>query len=139
MNVKEVMTPSLECLSSDETLQNAAKKMKERDIGALPILKDDSLAGFITDRDIVIRAIAENRDPASTQVADIMTENVITCTEDQDLKDAANLMEENQIRRLVVVGADKRPCGILAQADIARQDDTALAGEVVHEVSRSAS
>src|SRR5262245_20978064 len=108
MLVKDVMTPDVECVSLDTTLQEAARRMKELDVGPLPICGDDDrLAGMITDRDITIRAVAAGLDPTNAKVRDILTPNIIYCYEDQDVSDAAHMMEQNQIRRLVVLNHDK--------------------------------
>src|ERR671937_1268828 len=101
MQVKEVMTHGVECIRPEATLQEAATKMKELDVGPLPVCGDDDrLVGMLTDRDITIRAVAEGQDPKTARVQDVMTPDITYCFEDQDVKEAARLMEEKQIRRL---------------------------------------
>src|ERR1043165_4139676 len=98
MQVKDVMTSGVECISPETTLREAAQKMKELDVGPLPICGDDDrLAGIITDRDIAVRAVADGLDPSTAKVRDIMTPKIIYCFEDQDISDAAHMMEQNQI------------------------------------------
>jgi CBS domain-containing protein len=140
MLVKEVMTSDVECASPDTTLQEAARRMKELDVGPLPICGDDDrLAGMITDRDITIRAVAAGLDPTRAKVRDIMTPNIIYCYEDQDVSDAAHMMEQNQIRRLVVLNHDKRLVGILSLGDLAVDTgDERLAGHTLEAISEPA-
>jgi CBS domain-containing protein len=140
MQVKDVMTIDVECISPDTTLREAAQKMKELDIGSLPICGDDDrLAGIVTDRDITVRAVAEGLDPSRAQVGDIMTPNIIYCFEDQDISDAAHMMEQNQIRRLVVLNRDKRLVGFLSLGDLAVDTgNEELAGHTLEAVSEPA-
>jgi CBS domain-containing protein len=140
MQVKDVMTSGVECISPDATLREAAQKMKKLVVGPLPICGDDDrLAGMITDRDITLRAVAAGLDPSTAQVRDIMTPNIIYCYEDQDISDAAHMMEQNQIRRLVVLNRDKRLVGILSLGDLAVDTgDEQLAGHILEAVSEPA-
>jgi CBS domain-containing protein len=140
MQVKDVMTSDVECIAPNTTLQEAAQKMKELDVGPLPICgEDDRLAGMITDRDITVRAVAEGLDPSTAVVRDVMTPNVIYCFEDQDISDAAHMMEQNQIRRLIVLNRDKRLAGILSLGDLAVDTgDEQLAGHTLEAVSEPA-
>jgi predicted transcriptional regulator len=121
--VKGQVIPGLllreEGASPDDSLQEAAHKMKELDIGPLPVYDSEQLAGMLTDRDIVVRCIAEGRDPRSTKVREAMTEGVFYCFEDEDVQDAACLMKEKQIRRLVVLNRDRRLVGVVSLGDLA--------------------
>src|SRR4051794_23160533 len=113
MQLKDIMTPKPECIRPDDTLQNAAARMRDLDVGPLPVCGDDDrLAGMITDRDIAVRAVAEGKDPRTTRVREAMTEEIIYCFEDQDVQEAARTMQERQVRRLVVLNRGKRPGGI---------------------------
>src|SRR5215510_1166963 len=103
MKVKDVMTRGAECVGPDATLQEAARKMKGLDVGPLPVCDHDRLVGMLTDRDITVRAVAEGKDPRSARVRDAMTEGISYCFEDDDVDDAAKLMREKQVRRLVVL------------------------------------
>jgi CBS domain-containing protein len=140
MQVKDIMTSSVECISPDTTLREAAQKMKQLDIGPLPICgENDRLVGMITDRDITVRAVAAGRDPSTARVCDVMTPNVVYCYEDQDISDAAHMMEQNQIRRLVVLNREKRLVGILSLGDLAVDTgDEQLAGHTLEAVSEPA-
>src|SRR5688572_21430488 len=119
MLVKALMTRSVECVSPDSTLQQAAQRMRDLDVGPLPICENDRLAGMITDRDIVLRAVAEGKDPTTTRVREAMTSDIVFCFEDQTIDEAAELMKERQIRRLVVLNQDKRLVGIVSLGDLA--------------------
>jgi CBS domain-containing protein len=139
MQIKEVMTTGVEVVRPDDTLQEAARRMKSIDVGPLPVCDGDRLLGMITDRDIIIRATAEGRDPKVTRVKEAMTPGVVYVFEDQDIEEAASLMKERQIRRLVVLDRDKRLVGILSLGDIAADiQDEELSGEVLERVSEPA-
>jgi CBS domain-containing protein len=140
MQVHDVMTGGVECASPNATLQEAARRMRELDIGPLPVCGDnDRLVGMLTDRDIVVRAVAEGHDPKTTRVRDVMTPSVIYCFGDQDVTDAARLMKENQIRRLVVLNRDKRLIGIVSLGDLAVDaGDEELVGATLEAVSEPA-
>src|SRR5690348_861519 len=108
MRVSEVMTRGVECIHPDASLQEAAAKMKSLDIGPLPVCGDHGrLVGILTDRDITVRATAEGEDPTAVCVRDIMTPEVVYCFEDQLVGEAARLMEDKQVRRLVVLDRDQ--------------------------------
>jgi CBS domain-containing protein len=113
----------------------AAGLMARDDIGPVPVVEDGRLAGIVTDRDIVIRVVAEGRDPNTTTVGEIATKDIVTVSPDDDLEDALRLLAENQVRRLPAVEGD-RLVGIVAQADIARLGKDSKTGEVVEEISR---
>lgn len=121
MLLREVMTPHVEVIHPNATLKEAAETMRALDVGPVPVCDGDRLQGMLTDRDITIRATAEGRDPNTTRVRDVMTPDVVYCFEDQDVADAAQLMEERQIRRLVVLNRDKRLVGIVSLGDLATQ------------------
>ncbi len=130
MLVRDAMTWRAETIGPDETLQAAARKMRELDIGALPVCEQDRLVGMLTDRDIVIRAASEGLDPTLTAVRAAMTPQVIYCFEDEDTHGAARLMEERAVRRLMVLDSRKRLVGMLSVDDLALVD-RALAAEVI--------
>ena len=137
MQVKDVMTRGAECVRPDATLQEAAQKMKSLDVGPLPVCDNDRLVGMLTDRDITVRAVAEGKDPRATRVRDAMTEGICYCFEDDDVADAARVMKERQIRRLVVLDGNKRLAGIVSLGDLAVETgDEHLAGETLEHVSQ---
>ncbi len=140
MQVHEVMTPGAECTHPNSTLQEAARMMRDLDVGPLPVCSEkDRLVGMITDRDIVVRAIAEGRDPKTVRVKDVMSPDILYCFEDQSIGEAAELMKERQIRRLVVLNHDKRLVGIVSLGDLAAKTrDKALSGETLEQVSEPA-
>jgi len=137
MQIKDIMTPNVDCIRPDDTLQDAARKMRDLDVGPLPLCGDDDrLAGMITDRDIVVRAVAEGRDPTATRVSEAMSRDIIYCFEDQDTEEAARLMQEKQVRRLIVLNRDKRLVGIVSLGDLATgSGDQRKSGEVLQDVS----
>jgi CBS domain-containing protein len=135
MQIKEVMTPSPEIISPEASLAEAATAMKRLDVGSLPVGSNDSIVGWITDRDITIRATAEHRNPDAAAVREAMSPAVVFCTENDDVDECARLMEEKQIRRLPVLNADRRLVGIVALGDLAVSPDKKLAGEILQKVS----
>jgi CBS domain-containing protein len=139
MQVKAVMTRGCECVPPDSTLQQAAQKMKALDVGPLPVCDNDRLVGMLTDRDITVRAVAEGLDPKTARVRDAMTPDIRYCFEDQSVEEAARLMEQEQIRRLVVLNHDKRLVGILSLGDLAVETGGGhLAGATLGRVSEPA-
>ena len=142
MLVREIMTAQPVYGTPDTSLHVIAQMMVENDCGCIPIVENEqtqSPIGMITDRDIVIRTIAENRNPMDLQAEDIMTGGIITVAPDTNLEDCANLMESKQIRRIAVVDESGKLCGMVAQADIANNAPTHTTAEVVQEVSKTAS
>jgi len=139
MPVRDIMTASVACVAPDDTIQDAARKMRDLDVGPMPVCGDDRLVGMLTDRDITVRATAEGRDPGTTRVRDVMTEDLIFCFEDDDIDAAARKMRDNQVRRLLVLNANMRLVGIVALADLATETtDKGRMGDVLEEVSEPA-
>ena len=136
MKLSEIMTREVEIIQPDDTLQAAAQKMRDRDIGFLPVCDGESLMGVLSDRDLTIRALADGMDINVMLGRDLMTTPAIYCFDDQDVKEAAKIMEENQIRRLVVLSRDdKRLVGVVSLGDLARNGITDLSGQVLQRVS----
>lgn len=123
MQLKEIMTPRVEVIHPDTTLQEAAEKMARLDVGPLPVCDGDRLVGMLTDRDVTVRATAQGRDPRTTRVREVMTEEVLYAFEDDDVQVAAEIMERAQIRRLVILNRDKRLVGIVSLGDLAVEAD----------------
>jgi CBS domain-containing protein len=123
----------------DDTVASVARLMKENDIGPVPIVSDNnskSLVGIVTDRDLAIKIVAAGRDPQSTPVSEVMTTNVVTCRDDDDIETALDAMSTQQLRRIPVVDDGNMLLGIIAQADIAtRMNSPEKTGEVVKEIS----
>lgn len=134
--VKEVMTPNVQVILPDWLVHHAALKMKEMDVGALPVSDGDRLIGFVTDRDITVRMAAAGHDPCKTRVYEVMSSPVIYCYEDQDVEDAARIMEVQKVRRLIVLDRHKRLVGIVSVGDIAAKTGReALVGEILEHIS----
>jgi CBS domain-containing protein len=139
MQVFEAMTPDVVRVTPDVSLMEAARTMKDLDIGPLPVCEGDRLLGMVTDRDITVRATAEGRDPRETPVSDIMTMDVVCCHEADDIRAAAKLMQEAQLRRLLVVNDTGKLVGIVSLGDIVLQSgDEKLAGKTLEKVSEPA-
>jgi CBS domain-containing protein len=136
MKVKQIMTPDIECAWTDDTLQEAAYTMRERNVGLLPVCDRDHLTGMLTDRDITIRAVAEGRDPRSTRVREVMTLDIICCCEDDEADKAARLMQDRHVRRILVLDHRKLLVGIVSLSDLAAgTDDPYRVGEVFQTVT----
>ena len=140
MQVNEVMTRNAECTRPEATLQQAAERMKTLDVGSLPVCDNDRLVGVLTDRDIAVRCVADGHDPRTDHVRDAMTPKVYYCFEDNDVADAAELMRDNQVRRLPVLDHDKRMVGIVALGDLAVENGSEqLAGHALEGISAPSS
>ena len=136
MKLSEIMTRDVVVLQPDDSLQSAAKKMRDRDIGFLPVCDGEDLIGVISDRDITIRALADGMDVNIMLGRDLMTSPAIYCFDDQDVSEAAQIMEENQIRRLVVLNReDNRLVGVVSLGDLARNAAADRSGRVLQKVS----
>ena len=136
MKLSEIMTRDVVVLQPDDSLQSAAKKMRDRNIGFLPVCDGEELIGVISDRDITIRALADGMDVNIMLGRDLMTVPAIYCFDDQDISEAAKIMEENQIRRLVVLSReDRRLVGVVSLGDLARHESTDRSGHVLQKVS----
>ena len=133
--ISEVMTPGPTTVGASTPIAEAARLMKADDIGSLPILEDGKLAGVLTDRDIVLRVVADGLDPQSTTAGEVASRDPVTIDPQQDLGEALRLMAEHQVRRLPVVAEDGRLVGMLAQADVAREASPEQTGQVVEDIS----
>jgi CBS domain-containing protein len=137
-NVREAMTPGVRTVSPSQSLAEAAALMKSEDVGSVPVVEEGRLAGILTDRDIVIRAVAERRDPQTVKVDEIASGELVTVEPEQDLDEALTLMARHQVRRLPVV-EEGRLVGMLAQADVALEAKEKKVGETVEEISQPTS
>lgn len=136
MRIQEIMTSKIETVAPDLTLQEAARKMCDLNIGSLGVADGGELIGMLTDRDICCRAVAEGRSPTTTKVSEIMTADVAYCFDDEDIADAAQQMEKRHIRRLAVLNRRKQMVGFLSVDDLAHYSHD-LAGEVLEHASPS--
>jgi len=136
MNLRDIMTSDVECVRPEDTLQEAARKMKTLDVGLMPVCGDqDKVVGMLTDRDITIRATAEGMDPKTTKVRESMSADVVWCYDDQDTEEAARLMQEHQVRRLLLMDRNKRLVGVVSLGDLATGSKQERAGQVLQGVS----
>jgi CBS domain-containing protein len=135
MKVSEAMSRDVRVAAPEQTLQRVAQAMAELDAGAMPVGENDRLVGMITDRDMVIRGIAQGKGPEA-KVRDVMTAEVKYCFDDQDVEEVARNMGEIQVRRLPVVDREKRLVGIISLGNIARTHEDEEAGEALSGISR---
>jgi len=136
--VSTVMTPDVFCATANTTLVEIAQLMRDNDCGAIPIIDSPESMfpiGIVTDRDITVRIVAENRNPVELTARDAMSEGVVTITPDADLDECLDLMEENQLRRIIVVDDDGAVVGLVAQADIVEWASEDEIGELLEEIS----
>jgi CBS domain-containing protein len=139
MKIRDILTSNPETIHPDATICEAARKMKEYDIGMLPVCDGERLVGSLTDRDLTIRAIAEGYDPLKTKVREVMTAKVCYCSEADDVEKAAHVIEKQQIRRLPVLDRNSRLIGIVSVGDFAvRTRDEHLVEEVMEHVCEPA-
>jgi CBS domain-containing protein len=134
--IRELMTENPKTVSSDATVVEATRVMRDDDVGLVPVVDGERLVGTVTDRDIAIRVVAEERDANSTAVREIASTDLVTIDPEQDLDEALRLMAQHQVRRLPVVEEDGRLVGIVAQADVARHGDDSETGQVVEQISQ---
>jgi CBS domain-containing protein len=134
--VHEVMSDRPRCVSPDTPVSEAAQLMETEDVGALPVLDGEELAGMVTDRDIVIRAIAKGKDPRGMPVREVSTRDVVSIRGDEDLSEALKLMASYKVRRLPVVDDGNRLIGVLAQADAALEANEKAVGQMVEAISK---
>jgi CBS domain-containing protein len=140
MTCAEVMTPSPTACQPQHTATEAAELMRREDCGLLPVVSEGSskLIGVLTDRDIVLKVVAEGRDPGSTAVGDVMTTDIVTCMPQENVEMALEQMATRQVRRIPIVERDGSLVGIVAQADVATRIASAQeTGQVVQAISES--
>jgi CBS domain-containing protein len=139
MQCSEIMTRNPKCCVPTDSVMKAAQLMKSQDVGPIPIVADKDgrkLTGIVTDRDLTIKIIAEARDPITTRLKEVMSDNVVSCKESDEVDQVLKLMEANQIRRIPVVDQDNHLLGIIAQADVAtRLGNPGTTGRVVEQIS----
>lgn len=134
--IRELMTPNVVVVSPDDSLQNAARKMQEQDIGFLPVCDGQRLIGTLSDRDITVRAVAQGLDPKATPVREFASPQPVWCFDDQDVGEAAHRMQEKQVRRLMVLRRDdKRLVGVVSLGDLAANGTREISSEVLESTS----
>ena len=138
MQVKEIMTPSVECISPETPLRDAAQKMRALDVGFLPVQEDSRLVGTLTDRDIVVRAIADGKDVEYCKTREIMTPEAFWCYDDQSVDEVADYMAEKAVRRVLILDRAKHLAGVVSIGDLARTGgEQQKAGETVKEIAQA--
>jgi CBS domain-containing protein len=131
------MTQHVEFVEPTQSLREAAQLMRQLDVGPMPVCEEGRVVGILTDRDITIRAVADGRDPDATPVAEVMSRNVAYCHPEDEVEKAAELMASRQLRRLLVLDAERRLSGIVSIGDLAtRKHDPKLVGKVIEDVSQ---
>ena len=138
MRLRDVMTRDVEVVGPEESLAAAAERMRQFDTGALPVCHGRKLVGIITDRDLVVRGLALHLDAESTPVERCMSEDVVWCTEDEELRDAMRKMAENQVRRLLVLDGERNVVGILSLGDASREGPQREAAAALGAISEPA-
>jgi len=134
MKISEVMTTEVETIGADQTAREAASFMLRADAGSIPVCEGDRVIGMITDRDIAVRGVAEGRGP-DTPVSELMSDGIICAREDEDVDTVAKRMSDEQVRRLPVLDADDRLCGIVSLGDLARETRVETAEQALEGVS----
>lgn len=133
---RDLMTEGCQCAGESETIADAARKLADLNIGAMPICgDDDKLKGMLTDRDIAVRAIAEGKDPAQTTVGELAQGVPVTVSVDDSAEGVLRAMAENQVRRVPVLDADRKLVGIVSQADVATSASADQVGKLVEAIS----
>lgn len=135
--VRDVMADRPRCVSPDTPVSEAARLMKTEDVGSLPVLEGERLTGVLTDRDIVVRAVAEEKDPRGMPVREVASSDLVTIGPDEDLSDALKLMATYQVRRLPVVDEEDRLVGVVAQADVAMEAKEKDVGQMLEGISQA--
>jgi CBS domain-containing protein len=137
MQVKEVMTEKVSFITPDARIVEIARRMRDEDIGSLPVAENDKLIGIVTDRDIVVRILAEGVDIDTADARKAMSPKIFYCTEDQTVEEVLENMGENQVRRLPVINADKRLVGVVSLGDLS-QAAKREAGDALKDISQPA-
>jgi len=137
MKVREIMTSNVECLGPESSLKEIAQEMKSLDVGFIPICENDRLVGTVTDRDIVIRHVADGRDVNTTQVREIMSREIIYAFEEDDVKTVAERMREKDVRRILILDENKRLVGVVSIGDISKVEEK-VSGKTLHDIAEAA-
>jgi CBS domain-containing protein len=135
MKIKDVMHRGTEWVSPQTPIAEVAQRMRDHDIGAIPVGDKDRLIGMVTDRDICCRGVADGQNISSLTARDVMSEGIFYCRDGEDLEDALRIMEQKQVRRLPVIDDNKRMVGMLSLGDIGDAASHELSGEVMAAVS----
>jgi len=137
MRVRDIMSTDVKCLTPETGIKEVAIHMKTLDVGFIPICENDRLVGAITDRDIVLRAIAEGREISTCTARDIMTKDVFWCYEDDSVKDVAKKMREKDVRRMLILNHDKKLVGVVSLGDLSKVEEK-VSGQTLRDISEAA-
>jgi CBS domain-containing protein len=135
MKVKDVMHTGATWIDPEAPISDVAERMREEDVGAIPVGEDDRLIGMVTDRDIAVRGLSGKLDPLQLTARDVMSEPLFFCTANEDIEDAVRIMEREQVRRLPVIDENRRMVGMLSLGDVAARVSPALCAETVRAVT----
>jgi CBS domain-containing protein len=136
MNIQEVMTPDVSFVTPDTSILEIARKMREADIGSTPVMENDHLVGIVTDRDIVVRVVAEGRPTQTATARDAMSPGIFYCFEDETVEEVLEKMGDQQIRRLPVINRDQRLVGVVSLGDLSLTGKRKRTGEALQEISQ---
>lgn len=139
MQVKDIMTPEVKLIDPEASVRAVAQKMRDDDVGAVPVAENGRLVGMVTDRDIVLRAVAEGADMDSHTARQVMSPKVLYCFDEQSSDEALRNMNENQVRRLPVLDRTKRLVGVVSLGDLAQHSPAELAGIALRGISSTVS
>jgi CBS domain-containing protein len=137
MQARDLMTTNVECIDPGMGVQDAARRMKSLDVGFLPVCEQDRLIGTLTDRDIVLRAVAEGKDIKSVRARDIMTTEVFWCYDDQSSEEIAEYLAEKEIRRVLILDHNKRLVGVISIGDLAKGGEEEKTGQAIREIAEA--
>ena len=137
MKIREIMSSDVECVDPETALTEVANKMKTLDVGFIPVCQNDRLAGTVTDRDIVVRGIAGNRDVKTLKARDIMSKDVVFCQEDEDIKNVAKKMRDKDVRRILILNHAKRLVGVVSIGDIVKAEEK-IGGQTLRDITEAA-
>jgi CBS domain-containing protein len=139
MEVREIMTRNVECIGPGTPIAKAAEKMRDLDIGFLAVCENDRLVGTVTDRDITIRSVAQGRDPRLAPVREIMSQDVFSCYEDDDVRAVGQQMQEKEVRRMLILNRNKKLVGVVSIGDLAKASpEKELAGKTLGHIADAA-
>src|SRR5262245_14908974 len=137
MKVREIMTSNVECLAPDASLKEIAQEMKSLDVGFIPVCENDRLVGTVTDRDIVLRAVAEGSDANTTRARDVMSRAVVYAFDDEDVKSVAEKMRDKDVRRILILDKAKQLVGVVSIGDISKVEEK-VSGKTLHDIAEAA-
>jgi CBS domain-containing protein len=134
--ISDAMTSDPCAIDADKSVEHAAQMMRDENVGFAPLVEGDRIVGTLTDRDIAVKVVAEGKDPKTTTVRTVASKDLVTVTPDEDLDEALELMARHKVRRIAVVENGGRLVGVVAQADVAREEKSKKTGELVEEISQ---